>query len=64
MDREALFEVGVVGLVAVVAAGVAILLGGGFAEGLLQRMRGHEAAPAAGSIDPQRHHHVLAPAAH
>lgn len=64
MNREALFEAGIVGLAAVVAAGVAILLGGGFVEGVLQRMRGNEAAPASGSIDPERHHHVQAPAAH
>jgi 5-formyltetrahydrofolate cyclo-ligase len=64
MNREALFEVGIVGLAAVVAAGVAILLGGGFAEGVLQRMRGNESAPSAGTVDPERHHHVQAPAAH
>jgi hypothetical protein len=64
MNREALFEMGIVGLAAVVVAGVAILLGGGFAEGLLRRMRGIDAAPEAGTIDPERHHHVQAPAAH
>ena len=64
MNREALLEVGIAGLAAVVVAGVAILLGGGFAEGLLRRMRGREAAPDAGSVDPERHHHVQAPAAH
>lgn len=64
MNREVLFELGVIGLATVVAAGVAIMLGGGFTEGVLRRLRGHEAAPPAGSIDPKRHRHVQAPAAH
>jgi len=64
MNREALFEVGVVGLAMVVAAGVVILLGGGFAEGLLRRSRRHEPVPAVGDVDPERHHHVQSAAAH
>jgi hypothetical protein len=64
MNREALLELGIAGLAAVVVAGVAILLGGGFVEGVLRQMRGREDAPAAGSVDPERHHHVQAPAAH
>lgn len=64
MNREVLLEVGIAGLAVVVLAGVAIMLGGGFAEGVLRRMRERETAPAAGSVDPERHHHVQAPAAH
>lgn len=64
MNREVLLEVGIAGLAAVVAAGVAIMLGGGFAEGLLRRHRSHEDAPSVGQIDPERHHHIQAPAAH
>jgi len=64
MNREALLEIGIAGLAAVVVAGVAILLGGGFAQGVLRRMRGREGAPPAGSVEPERHHHVQAPAAH
>jgi hypothetical protein len=64
MNREALLEVGIAGLATVVVAGVVIMLGGGFAEGVLRRMRGNESAPEAGSVDPERHHHVQAPAAH
>ena len=64
MEREAVFEVGVVGLAIVVAAGVAIVLGSGFAGGLLQRHRRREVPPESGSISPKRHHHVQAPAAH
>jgi hypothetical protein len=64
MNREALLEIGIAGLAAVAAAGVALLLGGGFAEGLLRRHRSREDAPRSGSVDPKRHRHVQAPAAH
>jgi hypothetical protein len=64
MDREAVFEVGIVGLATVVFAGVALLLGSGLVGGLLRRKRHHEAMPEPGSIAAERHHHILAPAAH
>jgi hypothetical protein len=64
MDREAVFEAGVIGLVAIVVAGVAIVLGSAFAGGLLRGRRHGEANPLPGSVDPERHHHILAPAAH
>jgi hypothetical protein len=51
-------------LAAVVAAGVDNLLGGGIADGVLQLMRWNESEPAAVAVDPERHHHVQAPAAH
>jgi len=64
MDREAVFEIGVVGLATVVLAGVAVLLGSGLAGGILRRRRHQEANPEPGSIAPARHHHVQAAAAH
>ena len=64
MDREAVLEIGVLGLATIVVAGVAILLGSGLAGGLLRWKRHHEATPEAGSISPVRHHHVQAAAAH
>jgi hypothetical protein len=64
MDREVVFEVGVLGLATVVVAGIAILLGSGLAGGVLRRRRHHEATPEPGSISPERHHHIQAPAAH
>ena len=64
MNREAVFEVGIIGLVAIVVAGVALLFGSGFAGGLLRRKRRDEANPSAGSVSPDRHHQNLTPAAH
>ncbi|HEX3723924.1 MAG TPA: hypothetical protein VHV31_14130 [Nitrolancea sp.] len=64
MDREAVFEAGVIGLVVIVVAGIAIVLGSGLAGGLLHGKRHGEANPSPGSVSPNRHHHIQAPAAH
>lgn len=64
MDQETVFEWGLMGLAGAVVAGLVIFFGSELAGELLRAKRHRERPPAPGSIPPERHHHVIAPAPH